>query len=618
MEATKRKASEDFGEQIRKRLFGDKCLSSKPSEASVQKLEAPVIKREVVIEENESLPSETVLLRNAIEKTKGAAKKALAAKDKEIDEIKGEILKFKLEKATYHEKYKKYKHFAETLKKQFDNSKINELSEVISDLKCKGSLKDGLLYKEREENEKHLKQIALLQRKVEEMSKAEKKAEEERVKEIIKHSDKVNQLEENNKKLSQLNAVRLDNEKNTAGQQTAVQPPDQKDFLSSSSLRGESLTKKRSGQVAAQTKQKSIEHKLIAKVEPYMSGKNIVQDAELVSNESGKDCLTELEEVKDCGQGGQREDLLKPVPHLLAIPAAVNTGVPPVSLSQMVNTDLYICYKCKKSLKSARQLQTHQAFQHGSVEEEEIKCMVMKCGKMFRNASTLENHMRGHQETEAGGASSQNTDEQTSKAPPIVSAPNTLVTPLKIPKGNLDKKKYFESLLLLNDEQPEDNNQKAVQENEIQGDLTSPMIPNQEEKRKQKNKIDNKITISLCLGDENSLDENVETVEPIGKKTAADVLEEKEKEIVEVLLVEKEEEDIGFSMQEENGLEPDSCESDTTEPAEKADDLKDKIKELSKSKKMVEEETFETTPRAYDELLNRINDKLIEMAKNRS
>ena len=618
MEATKRKASEDFGEQIRKRLFGDKCLSSKPSEAAVQKLEAPVIKREVVIEKKESLPSETVLLRNAIEKTKGAAKKALAAKDKEIDEIKGEILKFKLEKATYHEKYKKYKHFAETLKKQFDNSKVNELAEVISDLKCKGSLKDGLLYKEREENEKHLKQIALLQRKVEEMSKAEKKAEEERVKEIIKHSDKVNQLEENNKllgeKLSQLNAVRLDNEKN---QQNAVQPPDQKDFLSPSSLapvKGESLTKKRSGQVAAQTKQKSIEHKLIAKVEPYMSGKNIVQ--ELVSNESSKDCVTELEEVKDCGQAGQREDLLKPVPHLLAIPAAVNTGVPPVSLSQTVNADLYICNKCKKSLKSARQLQTHQAFQHESVEEEEIKCMVMKCGKMFRKTSTLENHMRGHQETEAGGASSQNTDEQISKAPPIV--PNTLVTPLKIPKGNLDKKKYFESLLLLNDEQPEDNNQKAVQENEIQVDLTSPMIPNQEEKRKQKNKIDNKITISLCLGDENSLDENVETVEPVGKKTVADVLEEKEKEIVEVLLVEKEEEDIGFSMQEENGLEPDSCESDTTEPAEKVDDLKDKIKELSKSKKMVEEETFETTPRAYDELLNRINDKLIEMAKNRS
>ena len=34
--------------------------------------------------------------------------------------------------------------------------------------------------------------------------------------------------------------------------------------------------------------------------------------------------------------------------------------------------------------------------------------MVMKCGKMFRKTSTLENHMRGHQETGAGGAPSQN------------------------------------------------------------------------------------------------------------------------------------------------------------------------------------------------------------------
>ena len=135
---------------------------------------------------------------------------------------------------------------------------------------------------------------------------------------------------------------------------------------------------------------------------------------ELVSNDSSKDCLTELEvkdgegPTKDFGQVEPREDLLKPVPHHLATPAAVTTGLTPVPLSQTVNADLYICYKCKKSLKSARQLQTHQAFQHESVEEEEIKCMVMKCGKMFRKTSTLENHMRGHQETGAGGAPSQN------------------------------------------------------------------------------------------------------------------------------------------------------------------------------------------------------------------
>ena len=108
-------------------------------------------------------------------------------------------------------------------------------------------------------------------------------------------------------------------------------------------------------------------------------------------------------------------------------------------------------------------------------------------------------------------------------------------------------------------------------------------------------------------------------------------LEEKENEIVEVLLVEKDhlkEEEIGFSMFEEDGLEPDdSAESDINEPSEKVEDLKDKIRELSEKdkkreistgKKKVEEAEIETTPRAYDELLNRINDKLIEMAKNRS
>ena len=84
MEATKRKASEDFGEQIRKRLFGDKCLSTKPSEAAVQQIEAPVIKREVVIEKKESLPSETFLLRKAIEKTKGAARKLWRRKTKKL------------------------------------------------------------------------------------------------------------------------------------------------------------------------------------------------------------------------------------------------------------------------------------------------------------------------------------------------------------------------------------------------------------------------------------------------------------------------------------------------------------------------------------------------------
>ena len=207
MEGKKRKANEDFGEEIRKRLFGEKCLKSgsnnprsilKSSEVVVASV-STFVKREVP--DNDE--SERAMLRNAIEKTKRAARKALSAKDKEIDEIKAEILKHKLEKNTYQEKYKKYKNFAETLKKRFDNSKVNELAEAISDLKCKGSLKDGLLQKERDEKQKNLNQIALLQEKIKEMSKNEKKAEEERVKDIIKHSDKVHQLEEKTKLLSE-------------------------------------------------------------------------------------------------------------------------------------------------------------------------------------------------------------------------------------------------------------------------------------------------------------------------------------------------------------------------------------------------------------------------------
>ena len=123
---------------------------------------------------------------------------------------------------------------------------------------------------------------------------------------------------------------------------------------------------------------------------------------ELVSNENNTIASTEEKEVdmeptSEEGQKSTRQfelnkELLNPVTNLVAPPEDGN-------VSPKVKADLFICYKCKKSLKSGRQLQTHQAFQHETVEEEEIKCMVMKCGKMFRKTSTLDNHMRGHQET---------------------------------------------------------------------------------------------------------------------------------------------------------------------------------------------------------------------------
>ena len=552
----KRKANGDFGEQIRKRLFG-KTIPNNPGpeikssnksspEVVIPSLSTLVLKCEVPDNDDEKLlASDREMLRNAIDKTKSAAKKALSAKDKEIDEIRGEILKYKLEKITYQEKYKKYKHFAETLKKRFDDSKVSELAEAISDLKCKGSLKDGLLRKEREENQKHLNQIGQLQEKIEEMSRNEKKAEEERVKDIIKHSDKVNQLEGKTKvlreKLSKLKEAGQSNE-------------------------SEKVKVSEDSKGSSKVNEKAVEQKLIAKVEPYMPPKKV-------------------------------EPYMQP----------------PKKIPQT-----------------------------GGVDSRPIS----KVSLAIPNSSNL-------------------------------------VTPLKIPKGKLDKKEYFESLLLLNDEQNDENltfeeASNSVEESETGED--APMMPRKEQTSKQQtNKIshdDPQLSLPP-LGREGALYENPMKNVPektpiklgIERCASPSILEEREKEIVEVLLVEKylendpleekrketvevlfvekdedvEEEEIGFSIFEKDGLQPDTdtdtCESDTNEPSsEKADDLKDKIRELSERKKKVElsesqkkvelsenkknfeaeDSIDETTPRAYDELLNRINDKLIEMAKNRS
>ena len=122
---------------------------------------------------------------------------------------------------------------------------------------------------------------------------------------------------------------------------------------------------------------------------------------ELVFNENKP--ATHMEEKKEVmelasDQFKPNKELLKPVSNLVAPTVDGNLDVASLNSPMKVKADSFICYKCKKSLKSARQLQTHQAFQHESVEEEQIKCMVMKCGKMFRKTSTLDNHMRGHQE----------------------------------------------------------------------------------------------------------------------------------------------------------------------------------------------------------------------------
>lgn len=103
------------------------------------------------------------------------------------------------------------------------------------------------------------------------------------------------------------------------------------------------------------------------------------------------------------------------------------------------------------------------------------------------------------------------------------------------------------------------------------------------------------------------------------------------KELVEVLLLENtnpKDEEMDFTMCEEDALAPDNSESESIEPLENIEDNQmeplEKIENLTKSTrevserdKKVEESSIEPTQVAYDELLKRINDKLVEMAKKK-
>ena len=88
---------------------------------------------------------------------------------------------------------------------------------------------------------------------------------------------------------------------------------------------------------------------------------------ELLFNENKPATHTEeKEEVMELAsdQLKPNKELLKPIPNLVVPTVDGNLDVASSNSPMKVKADSFICYKCKKSLKSARQLQTHQAFQH--------------------------------------------------------------------------------------------------------------------------------------------------------------------------------------------------------------------------------------------------------------
>ena len=170
----------------------------------------------------------------------------------------------------------------------------------------------------------------------------------------------------------------------------------------------EELTLREGGFIEAATVKKEVETIAEKNVEDSSWTRQDTNLNDLVFNENkkaahAKDKKEDKEHASEREKGSKQfklnKELLNPIPNLVVPPVDGNLDMVSLSSSVKAKADSFICYKCKKSLKSARQLQTHQAFQHGGVEEEQIKCMVMKCGKMFRKTSTLDNHMRGHKET---------------------------------------------------------------------------------------------------------------------------------------------------------------------------------------------------------------------------
>ena len=102
--------------------------------------------------------------------------------------------------------------------------------------------------------------------------------------------------------------------------------------------------------------------------------------------------LTSLQEDRE-----QRKEVSKPLPHKMSPPKIQEWNLAQDIFGSDKKNDQFVCNKCKKTLKSARQLQTHKTFVHQSAEEDQIKCY--QCGKAFRKSSTLDIHMKGHQET---------------------------------------------------------------------------------------------------------------------------------------------------------------------------------------------------------------------------
>ena len=125
------------------------------------------------VESGDGLSSEERrTLGELVQRAKVASKVVLATKNKQIEELKAEKLKMKLEIESITEKYIKYKNMAKQNAAAGQNtSKIKELENTNKDIKTKAELREKLLKEEREKNAKLSKERERERVKCEQLSK---------------------------------------------------------------------------------------------------------------------------------------------------------------------------------------------------------------------------------------------------------------------------------------------------------------------------------------------------------------------------------------------------------------------------------------------------------------
>ena len=179
MVEVKKEPRDEYSDLIKSKLLLDDEEEEEASGGGVEDEQCDGEEEEVPTRPNSPVESgdglsseERRTLGELVQRAKVASKVVLATKNKQIEELKAEKLKMKLEIESITEKYIKYKNMAKQNAAAGQNtSKIKELENTNKDIKTKAELREKLLKEEREKNAKLSKERERERVKCEQLSK---------------------------------------------------------------------------------------------------------------------------------------------------------------------------------------------------------------------------------------------------------------------------------------------------------------------------------------------------------------------------------------------------------------------------------------------------------------